>query len=69
LVDLASIAEQLASKAAKHGFLHVTDAATRIKQATEENRDLLEVLSLTSDLMKAYGSKELFEPGQKELSN
>jgi len=69
LANLAGIAEQLASKAAKHGLLHVTKAASRIKQASEENRDLLEVVSLTSDLMKAYGSSELFEPAQKELSN
>jgi HD-GYP domain-containing protein (c-di-GMP phosphodiesterase class II) len=67
LENLANIAEQLASKAAKHGFVQITGAATLIKKATEQNRDLVEILSLTSEFAKAYGSGELCQPEQEGL--
>jgi diguanylate cyclase (GGDEF)-like protein/putative nucleotidyltransferase with HDIG domain len=57
---LAGVADRLAVKAAKHGLMQIAEKATQIEKATEEQGDLVHIMELTSELMKACGTKESF---------
>ena len=51
----------LTGKSANHGFTQIVDMTTQWEKATEEECDMIKIMQLTSELMKACGSKEALQ--------
>jgi hypothetical protein len=64
---LGTIADRLSVKANKHGLRQVVAVAQQIKKAAEGNPDIIQILSLASELSEACCSREIF--GVQERSS
>lgn len=64
---LGTIADRLSIKANKHGLRQVVAVAQQIKKAAEGNPDIIQILSLASELSEVCCSRELF--GVQERSS
>jgi hypothetical protein len=59
--QVSLLAENLAVRAAKYGLPKIAETASEIEKAATKNRDQMELVQLTSNLLQLCGS-----PGKKQ---
>jgi len=58
---MATVADQLAVKAHKHGLKQVAEVARKIEKAIEEEQNMVKMVSLASELTEICGAREIFQ--------